>query len=96
MPPLELEIENTGEAVVDLITFVQDEALEQKYRLTYTLPENHPLLVNSMQLHYSGRDSDTSLGLTFEPLLGEDTGFQGRSVSWVILIKTRGCEMMWN
>ncbi|MCG8296089.1 Tc toxin subunit A [Pseudomonas entomophila] len=90
MPALGLEIENTGQKVVDLITFEQPNLPRQHYALVYRLADGHPLLGKTMQLHYEGRDSDTSLGLTFNPPLGSENSFKGREVTWDVFIKNTG------
>ena len=90
MPALELEIENTGQKVFDLITLEQPIRGNQLYGLVYRLADKHPLLNKTMQLHYEGRDSDTSLGLEFNPPLGSDNSFDGRELAWRISIKGTG------
>lgn len=90
MPALGLEIENTGQKVVDLIILEQPNLPRQHYSLVYRLADEHPLLGKEMQLHYEGRDSDTSLGLTFDPPLGKPNTFKGREVTWDIFVTRTG------
>ncbi|WMW05538.1 Tc toxin subunit A [Pseudomonas entomophila] len=90
MDPLEVEItlkeEPSGPEtpVIDKIILNQPNTGTRQYTLTYRLSDGHPLLLKPMQLLYTGRDSDASLGLKFTPSLGSENQVVGREVSWII------------
>ncbi|QVM92062.1 hypothetical protein JYG34_03255 [Pseudomonas entomophila] len=90
MVPLNVEItltEGTSgaeEPITDKIILIQPHTGIKQYTLAYRLPDDHPLSLLPMQLIYSGRDSDVSLGLKFTPSLGSENSAEDGIVSWTI------------
>ncbi|MDF9618198.1 Tc toxin subunit A [Pseudomonas entomophila] len=89
MVPLDVAItlkEEAGpdEPIIDKIILIQPQTGKKQYTLTYRLPDDHPLVKLPMQLLYSGRDSDASLGLKFTPPLGSENPVVAGVVRWTI------------
>lgn len=88
IPQLQATFTFDGKPVDGPIVITQDPG---DHTLTYALVQGHPLLAKGANLTYSGRDSDRSLGLTFEPGLGASNPFgSGTTVQWNISVRNTG------
>lgn len=84
-PALELQILFDDEPVNGAIIIEQPSSGTQEHRLTYRLPADGFWAAQPLKLLYSGRYSDRSLGLSFEPGLGAENRFTDvLEMTWTI------------
>ena len=80
LPEQGLEILFEQQPVEGPVVITQPTEGEAQYTLSCRLPEGHPLLEAELYLLYSGRFSASSLGLEFDPRLGEAKPFEASAV----------------
>lgn len=92
LPEQGLEILFEQQPVEGPVVITQPTEGEAQYTLSCRLPEGHPLLEAELYLLYSGRFSASSLGLEFDPRLGEAKPFEASAVQmdWKITSKPTG------
>lgn len=92
LPALDMQVCFDGQPIGGPVVIRQPApgAAQDTYTLSCTLPADHPLLREGLQLLYDGRDSAPALGLSFEPGLGEVASFEERTVSWTLTAVSTG------